>query len=138
MSELTISEITLVNKKKRVYKKILLGFLIVFLLFISLIGYAIYWAFYDMDRLTTGEFLTEETSPDGKYTVKAYVTNGGATVAYTVRGELVFNEKEHKSKNIYWNYREDTAHIKWISNDEVEINGHKLKVPNEKFDFRHE
>ena len=133
-----IKETNLDEEKKKVYKKILMTLMLVFLLFASLIGYAIYWAFYDMNRLPTGEFLTEETSPDGKYTLKAFVTNGGATTAYAVRGELVFNEKDDKSKNIYWNYREETAHIKWISNDEVEINGHTLKVPKEKFDFRHE
>ena len=118
--------------------KIVKGFIIIGLLFIALVGYGVYWVFFDMNRLPTGEYLTEETSPDGKYTLKAYVTNGGATMSYSVRGELVFNERNNKTKNIYWNYREDTANITWTDNDTVVINGHSLDVPNDKFDFRNQ
>ncbi|MFP3919442.1 DUF5412 domain-containing protein [Lysinibacillus telephonicus] len=124
--------------KKNHYTKLLIGFVIACALFVALIGYGAYWAFYDMNRLPTGEYLTQATSPDGKYTVKAYVTNGGATTSYAVRGELVFNEKGYKTKNIYWNYREETASIQWLGNDKVMINGHTLNVPKEKFDFRHQ
>ena len=125
-------------ENKRVFMKIFKGLIIVGLLFVSLIGYGVYWAFVDMNRLPTGEYLTEETSPNGKYTLKAYVTNGGATTSYAVRGELVFNKKSNKTKNIYWNYREDTANITWKDNNTVVINGHTLNVPNDKFDFRNQ
>ena len=91
-----------------------------------------------MNRLPTGEYLTEETSPDGKYTLKAYVTNGGATTSYAVRGELVFNQRNKKTKNIYWNYKEESANITWSDNDTVLINGHSLNVPKDKFDFRNQ
>jgi hypothetical protein len=124
-------------KKKR-RKKRLKGFAIVGLVVVLLLGYGVYWAFFDMNRLPTGEYLTEETSPDGKYTLKAYVTNGGATTAYSVRGELVVNDKNAKVKNIYWNYREEAADISWQDNDTVIINGHSLDVPREKFDFRNQ
>ncbi|WP_019413977.1 DUF5412 domain-containing protein [Paenisporosarcina sp. TG20] len=123
-------------EKKKIYKKVLRVFLIGGLLLLGLLGYGVYWAFFDMNRLPTGEFLTEETSPDGTYTLKAYDTNGGATTAYAVRGELVFNEKSNKRKNIYWNYRQETADISWTDNDTVIINGHTLDVPNDKFDWR--
>ncbi|MFP7486262.1 DUF5412 domain-containing protein [Priestia filamentosa] len=126
-----------VNREPTV-KKTLKKILIIFGIFIALIGYGIYWAFFDMNRLPKGEYLTEETSPNGKYTLRAYVSNGGATVAYAVRGELVFNDGYRRDKNIYWNYREDTANIKWLDNDTVVINGHTLDVPNEKFDFRNQ
>ncbi|WEG15087.1 DUF5412 domain-containing protein [Alkalihalophilus pseudofirmus] len=119
-------------------KKLFKWFVIVSLLFIALVGYGVYWAFYDMNRLPIGEYLTEETSSDGKYILKAYVTNGGATTSHSIRGELVFNEGNKKTKNIYWNYREDNANITWTDNDTVVINGHTLDVPNEKFDFRNE
>ena len=119
-------------------KKIVKISLIVGILFIGVIGYGVYWAFFDMDRLPTGEYLTEETSPDGTYTIRAYRNNGGATTSYSIRGELVFNKNNSKTKNIYWNYREDTAEIEWIDNDTVIINGHTLEVPNEKFDFRNQ
>lgn len=125
------------NKKKG-QKKVLKVLLIGSLLFIGLIGYGVYWAFFDMNRLPTGDYLTEETSPDGNYTVKAYLANGGATTSYSVRGELVFNNKNGKTKNIYWNYREETASIQWQDNDTVVINGRKLNVPEEKYDFRNQ
>lgn len=99
-------------------------------------GYAFYWAFVDMGRLPTGEYLTEQASPDGTYTVKTYLTNGGATTSYAVRGELYFNKENSKPKNIYWNYREETANIEWLDEQTVVINGHTLKVPKEKYDFR--
>ena len=91
-----------------------------------------------MNTLPTGEYLTEETSPDGTYTLKAYLTNGGATTSYSIRGELVFNNRNDKTKNIYWNNREETANIEWTDNDTVVINGHTLNVPKEKFDFRNQ
>jgi len=125
-------------EKKRFYRKLLNGLLIVGLAFFSLLGYGVYWAFFDMNRLPTGEYLTGETSPNGKYTVKAYVTDGGATTSYSVRGELVFNEKDNQTKNIYWNYREDTANISWADTNTVIINGHTLDVPSDKFDFRNQ
>ncbi|WP_158231808.1 DUF5412 domain-containing protein [Sporosarcina sp. P19] len=121
---------------KSIKKNTLKLFLVVSLLLGAFIGYGVYWAFYDMSRLPTGEFLTEEISPDGKYTVKAYVANGGATVPYAIRGELVFNQGNNKTKNIYWNYKEDTVIITWTDNDTVIINGHSLNVPKDHFNFR--
>ncbi len=123
-------------ESKRVFMKILKGLVIVGLLSVALVGYGVYWVFFSMNGLPTGEYRTEEISPDGKYTLKAYVANGGATTSYSVRGELVVNKKFNKNKNIYWNYREDVANIKWTDNDTVVINGHSLDVPNDKFDFR--
>ncbi|RBP06221.1 DUF5412 domain-containing protein [Rossellomorea aquimaris] len=120
-------------------KKVVFTILGIFCLcVVAFVIYGVYWAFYDMNRLPKGEFLSEESSPDGKYTLRAYVTNGGATTAYAVRGELVFNEKEDKRKNIYWNYREETAEIKWTDEDTVVVNGVSLDVPDEEFDFRHQ
>lgn len=125
-------------KKLRLIKKIALICSIIFLSLSCLVGFGIYFLFFDMNRLPQGEYLTEETSPDKSYTVRAYLSNGGATTAYAVRVELVFNNQKDKSKNIYWNYREETAAIKWLDNDTVIINGHTLDVPNEKFDFRNQ
>ena len=118
-------------------KKIVKISLIISFLFIGFVGYGIYWAFFDMNRLPTGEYLTEETSPDGTYTLKAYVSVKSLS-SDAVRGELVFNKRNGKTKNIYWNYRESTAKIEWLDNKTVVINGHTLEVPNEKFDFRNQ
>ncbi|NOU67065.1 hypothetical protein GC096_23770 [Paenibacillus sp. LMG 31461] len=119
-------------------KKNVLGFLLsIGLLFFGLICYGIYWAFFDMNRLPTGELIEQSNSPNGKYTINAYVSSGGATTDFAVRAELVSN-KNSKKKNIYWNYREENAYIVWINDDTVKINGHVLRLPNEKYDFRRE
>jgi hypothetical protein len=127
----------LIERKKKRDKALKFTF-IGMALFFGLMGYGVYWAFFDMNRLPTGEYLTEETSPDGTYTLKAYLANGGATTSYSIRGELVFNNRNNKSKNIYWNYREEITDIEWIDNDTVVINGHTLDVPKDKFDFRNQ
>lgn len=126
------------KEKDRAFKKAFRVFLVIGLLFTGAIVYGVYWAFFDMNRLPKGEYLTEKASPDGRYTLKAYRTNGGATTSYSVRGELIFNESNEETKNIYWNEREDTANITWTDNETVEINGHSLDVPDDKFDFRHQ
>lgn len=122
---------------KRTLKITLLVISIPVTLMLVLIGIIVYTFFISMESLPKGEFLTEESSPDGKYTLKAYVTNGGATTSYAIRGELVFNEKSGKTKNIYWNYREEVADIAWVDNDTVIINNRTLNVPKEKYDFRY-
>lgn len=127
----------IVKNNKNKGNKILKIFLVVGLLLIGIIGYGVYWAFFDMNRLPTGEYITEETSPNGTYTLKAYVSSPSLS-ADAVRGELIFNERNGKTKNIYWNYRESTAKIEWIDDDTVVINGHRLNVPKEKFDFRNQ
>lgn len=120
----------------RKVKVILLVTSIPITLILVLLGIFLYTFFVSMESLPKGEFLVEESSPDGKFTLKAYVTNGGATTSYAVRGELVFNEKNGKTKNIYWNYREEDAEISWVDNDTVIINNLTLNVPKEKYDFR--
>ncbi|MEK3979837.1 DUF5412 domain-containing protein [Psychrobacillus sp. FSL K6-2836] len=121
---------------KRKLKIILLVVGVPITLSVVLLGILVYTFFISMESLPKGEFLTEESSPDGKYTLKAYVTNGGATTSYAIRGELVFNEKNEETKNIYWNYREEVAEISWVDNDTVIINNRTLNVPKEKYDFR--
>jgi Family of unknown function (DUF5412) len=133
-----VSDTDFKEEKQRIFKEVLTIFFIVGLIVAALVAFGVYWMFYDMSRLPQGEFLTEETSPDGTYTLKAYVTNGGATVSYAVRGELVFNGKGDKTKNIYWKYREETADITWKDDDTVVINGRTLDVPGDSYDFRHD
>src|SRR5699024_12285218 len=111
--------------KKRItisshYKKFLVGvmmktpstlktLLVVFgcigLLIIGILSYGVYWAFFDMNRLPSGEFLTEKTSPSGQYTVKTYKVYGGATVPNTIRGELIINRSEERRVGKRWRYR---------------------------------
>lgn len=94
--------------------------------------------FFSMSKLPEGELLTKAISPSGQYTVNAYVSRSGATVADAVRGELVNHHKRDKTKNIYWQYRESEAEVSWSSDHTVSINGIELDVRKDVFDFRKE
>lgn len=109
--------------------------IIILLIIVATLSYGVYWGFYDMGRLPKGVLMSEIKSPDGNYTIKAYVSEA-ALSAPAVRGELNYNETKKKPKNIYWNYREDSANIEWIDNVTVIINGHKLNILHDTFDWR--
>jgi hypothetical protein len=122
---------------KSEWKKVLILISSLLLILLGLIGLCVYVFFSNnMIFLPKGDLISEVSSPKGTYTLKAYVNNGGATVDYAVRGELNFNKENRKPKNIYWNYHESSASIEWIDERTVVINGHKLKVPDETFDWR--
>ncbi|MGL5693095.1 MAG: DUF5412 family protein [Peptostreptococcaceae bacterium] len=89
-----------------------------------------------MYKLPKGEYITESTSPNGDYTVKTYLCNGGATVDLAVRGELIVNSKFKKKRNIYWQYRSNESNIAWKDNETVVINGIEIYLPNGKYDYR--
>lgn len=116
--------------------KICLWILIPFLLIVAIFIGGVYYFFYDMGRLPQGELIEEVVSPNGDYTMKAYLCNGGATVSYAVRGELNYNQKNKKAKNIYWDYRIEDADIEWTDEDTVVINGHSIDVLKETYDWR--
>ena len=101
------------------------------------IVYSIKWSFSDIQRINGQEYITESTSPDGKYTVTAYLNNGGATTDYAVLAKLK-NNKNGKTKNIYWQYHCEEADIEWLSDDTIKINEVELNVKNEIYDYRKE
>jgi len=116
----------------KVKKKIIL---ISIVISIALILYGVYWAFFDMGRLPKDRFINEVESPDGKYSIKAYVSESSLS-SPAVLGELNYKVENRSSKNIYWNYKEDHADIQWTSNTTVIINGHKLNVLHDTYDWR--
>lgn len=120
----------------RKFKKLFLFLLLPIIITASIVGYGVYWAFYDINRIHGGEIIAQSTSPDGTYTVKAYTKNGGATTSLAVRGELIFNKGSKKAKNIYWQYKEDHANITWVDDNTVNINGHTLNLPHDIYDYR--
>ena len=92
--------------------------------------------FFSTKHLPEGDFMTEAISPNGDYTVRAYLSNSGATVAFAVRGEVVYHNKRNKTKNIYWAYREEQAEIIWLDDHTVSINGVELNVKKDVYDWR--
>lgn len=98
-------------------------------------AYAINWAFFDIQRINGQKYLDESTSPNGTYTVTAYLNDGGATTGFAVLGTLK-NNKSGKIKNIYWQYRCGKADMEWLNNERIKINGVELNVKNEIYDYR--
>ena len=105
---------------------------------IFIIGIPIY-AIYDfldveLDELSEGEFLSEYLSPNHDYTARAYlIDEGGATVRAAIRVEIDFG---NEVKTIYWNYDESTVNIKWLDNEIIEINDHKLNIFNDTYHWK--
>ena len=119
---------------RKTKKYIITIFIIVFII-IGGVSYIINWAFFDIQRINGQEYLDESTSPNGTYTVTAYLNNGGATTSYAVLGTLK-NNKNGKSKNIYWQYPCEKAEIEWLNDEIIKINGIELNVKNEIYDYR--
>ena len=67
-----------------------------------------------------------------QYKINFYLRDG-ALSADSVRGELVDGSK---TKNIYRQYRESDADVVWLSENEVEINGIRLDVTCDVYDWR--
>lgn len=116
-------------------KKIIIGVVTVLLILSIGTGAVIKHFFFSMSSLPQGEFITESKSPTGKYTIKTYLCNGGATVDYAVRGELLEGDSK-KPVNIFWQYKVNSVDIKWIDEDTVEMNGHSLDLPKDRYDWR--
>ena len=98
-------------------------------------GYGIHCAFFDIQRIKGQEQIAEVTSPSGLYTAYAYLNNGGATTSYAVLG-TVKNNKTNKQKNLYWQYKCETATIEWLDDVTVLINGKTLDVRKDTYDYR--
>ena len=106
------------------------------LLFIfAFVSYGIYWAFFDIQRISGQEIIAISDSPDSVYTVTAYLNNGGATTDYAILC-AVKNNKNGKERNIYWNYHCSVADIRWVDNKTVRINGTALDVTKDLYDYR--
>ena len=115
-------------------KKLTKVFIFVFLI-ITFLCYTIYLTFFDIQHIKGQEYLKESSSPDGRYTVTAYLNNGGATTAYAVLCSVTDNETG-KERNIYWDYRRDDAIIIWKNENTVIINNIELNVTKDTYDFR--
>ena len=89
-----------------------------------------------MTSLPQGDFICESTSPKGTFTINLYETNP-ALSAGGQRGELIINETR-KRCNIYWEYNRNIKgyEIIWEDDDTVIINGTRLNLPIDTYDWR--
>ncbi len=90
----------------------------------------------DMENLPSGELLNSYPSPSGENTVNIYLSDGGATVDFAIRGEAV--KSDGTKKNIYWEYHCSDAQVEWLSDDTVVINDRILNIDTDVYDYRTE
>ena len=88
-----------------------------------------------LDNLPKGELIDSSISPNGKYTVNAYLCSGNATTDFSVRREVVDSETS-KCRNIYWKYHQEDVSLYWKSDEVVVINDVELNVLTDKYDWR--
>lgn len=120
------------ERKFSVGKKIIMAVIAGLLLLIFL-----YFRFFiSMYHLPEGEYLLSSTSPDGRYRLNAYLSETSLS-ASAIRGELEDLETQ-KTKNIYWDYRQETAEIEWMDQNMISINGHEFNYLTEVYDWRRE
>ena len=125
------------NYKDAILLRKVLKVIIPIILVITIGIYAIHWAFFDIQRIDGQELINEVVSPDGKYTVSAYLNNGGTTTDYAVLCSVRNNETD-KAKNIYWKYHCTEAEIEWIDEKTIAINGVELNVTKDTYDYRND
>lgn len=85
--------------------------------------------------LPIGELIRTSSSPNGSYTIQAYLCDSGATTDQAIRAE-VLNNDSGKVRNIYWQYHAYDADIEWLSDTLVRINGVELDVRTDAYDYR--
>ena len=120
---------------KRKFFRGILTLLIVLAVVAGVIACGIYWAFFDIQQISGESVLQKTTSPNGTYTVTAYLNNGGATTDWAVLCSVENNETG-RTKNLYWNYHCSTADIKWQDENTVIINDVALDVRKDTYDYR--
>ncbi|MEN1985980.1 DUF5412 family protein [Paenibacillus hubeiensis] len=107
-----------------------------FVLTVAIVFVFLWNWYYDLERLPKGEVISESVSPDGKFTIKAMNSDAGATTSLAILCELQYNDGSKPNKIIYFQNKVEKASIIWESNDIVSINGVKLNVPDDIYDYR--
>ena len=81
------------------------------------------------------EVLTESTSPNKTYTIKAYLNAGDEGSPYAVLC-VVKENASGKERNIYYSTDSANANIQWSNDSTVVINGIVIDAKNGSFDSR--
>lgn len=94
----------------------------------------VWYSFFDTNNLPEGAFIASYPSPAATHVVNVFKCTGNATVADSLRAEVVTG---NTVRNIYWKYDESLHSVEWISEDVVSINGTQLNVRRDVYDWRH-
>ncbi|KSU49625.1 hypothetical protein F8N00_16775 [Exiguobacterium sp. A1_3_1] len=98
--------------------------------------WTIYRLFFlvDINVVPKEEYISKSSSPDQAYTIRFYRANGGATVDYAMLG--IMENKDGEKRRMYWEYPcREIKEVKWTK-DTVTINGTKIKIWSQVYDFR--
>lgn len=109
---------------------------VIVMLLTIILGWGIYHFTWDTQSISKGEFIRKVNSPKGKYTVNIYNGTGGATVDDSVIVE-VEQKLTKKKKNIYFEYHCKDVEVKWLTETYIQINGKKMNIHKDVYDFRH-
>lgn len=120
-------------KNKRKAK--IIAVLVSVILIAVVIPSVLYIKFFTIWGVRGQQPIKTVSSPDGRYTVTAYLNNGGATTSYAVLGTVTDN-KTGIERNIYWQDDVDVAYIDWVDNTTVIINAVELDVKKDTYDYR--
>mgnify|MGYP004607503733 FL=1 len=116
-------------KRKRVLRCIIV------IIAAALLLYGLFFYFFrSMSRLPEGEYLYSSNNPTGEYRVNVYLCYSSLS-ADAVRAETE-NTDNGKRRNVYWCYRRSSAEIKWTGDYEAVINGEKLNILKDRYDWR--
>ena len=116
-------------KNKRVFRCIIV------IIAAALLLYGLFFYFFrSMSRLPEGEYLYSSNNPTGEYRVNIYLCYSSLS-ADAVRAETE-NTDNGKRRNVYWCYRKSSAEIEWTGDYEAVINGEKLNILKESYDWR--
>lgn len=100
-------------------------------------GWIFYHFMWDTQSVAKGECLQRVDSPKKKYRANVYEGTGGATVDFSVIVEIEHLD-EGTTKNIYFEYHKKDVKVKWISETKISIDGKKLNILKDVYDWRHQ
>lgn len=78
-----------------------------------------------MAACASEELIETSESPDGTYTLEAYLTNGGASTDFGIK---VYQRTDNGSELVYYHYHRSEVTIEWQSDSVVVINGTPLDL----------
>lgn len=120
-------------------KKILKILAVICMCMIILFGWGCYHFIWDTQSIPKGDLVKTISSPEKGYIANVYDGGGGATVDSSVIVEIE-NVVSHKKRNIYFEYHcnYEDIDIKWLSETDIQVNGKKLNINRDVYDWRHE
>ena len=114
------------------HKKIMM----ILIFIVGAVIFLFYHYMWDTQSIPKGEMIGKINSPKNSYCAYVYQGTGGATVDYSTIVE-VENNKTHRKKIIYFQYRQEHVDVKWVNDKKIKIGKKELNVLKDVYDSRH-